>query len=57
MDPNSRETARLEDDFLKLYRGLSYDFHETKLNVILGMQFEMVRTCGKLIASSPDHCG
>lgn len=43
MDPGAKETVKLEDDFLKYYpRQLSFDFHETKSNVILGIRFQMV---------------
>ncbi|KAI1660708.1 hypothetical protein F4813DRAFT_261661 [Daldinia decipiens] len=42
MDPGSQETTKLEDDFLKYFRDLSFDFHELRSNVIFGIQFEMI---------------
>ncbi|KUI70689.1 Serine/threonine-protein phosphatase 6 regulatory ankyrin repeat subunit B [Cytospora mali] len=44
MDPGSMERVKLEDDFLKYYRNLSFDFYETKPNIILGIQFQMIVT-------------
>ncbi|KAL6696427.1 ankyrin repeat-containing domain protein [Trichoderma pleuroticola] len=44
MDPGSKEIRNLEDKFIKHYPSLSFDFHETMPNVILGMEFQMVVT-------------
>jgi hypothetical protein len=42
LDPNSKETKELEDQFLKYYPGCSIDFYETKPTTILGLQVQMV---------------
>ncbi|KAI1146836.1 hypothetical protein F4825DRAFT_466221 [Nemania diffusa] len=44
LDPGSKETVKLEDDFLKAYPGRSFDYYETTPNVIFGIQFQMVVT-------------
>ncbi|KAL7809400.1 ankyrin repeat-containing domain protein [Trichoderma aethiopicum] len=42
--PGSKDITNLEDDFIKHYPNLSFDYYETRPNVILGMEFNMVVT-------------
>ncbi|KAK6448633.1 hypothetical protein FP744_10004883 [Trichoderma asperellum] len=44
MDKGSEHIMNMENEFMKHYRGLSFDFYERVPNVILGMSFNMVVT-------------
>ncbi|PHH74930.1 hypothetical protein CDD80_2741 [Ophiocordyceps camponoti-rufipedis] len=44
LSPGSPEIRKLEDSFTHGYRDLSFDYRESKPNLILGMRFEMIVT-------------
>lgn len=42
MDSGSRETRKLEHDFITYFPRLSFDYTESRGNFILGIEFPMV---------------